>query len=88
MNDRDISITSVFLNILATLGFIFVARAPPHTTAEIVGIAVAASGVYGTVLAGIAIKKEWLRVLSAALIIIAIVAISAVLPRGPLQWEF
>jgi hypothetical protein len=43
------------------------------------GIAIAAFGVYGTVLAAIAIKKEWLRVLSAALIIIAIVAIGTVL---------
>ena len=73
MNDRDISVTSVFLNILATLGFIFVASTPPQTTAEIMGIAIAAFGVYGTVLAAIAIKKEWLRVLSAALIIIATV---------------
>jgi hypothetical protein len=71
MDDRDISVTSVFLNILATLGFLFVARTPPQTTAEILGIALAALGVYGTVLVAIAIKREWLRVLSAGLIIIA-----------------
>jgi hypothetical protein len=35
MNDQDISVTSVFLNILATLGFIFFARTPPQTTADI-----------------------------------------------------
>ena len=79
MNDRDISVTSVFLNILATLAFIFIAGTPPQTTADIVGIAVAAFAVYGTVLAAIAIKREWLRVLSAALIIIAVVAIRTVL---------
>jgi hypothetical protein len=73
MNDRDISVTSVFLNILATLVFLFVARTPPHTTAEIVGIALATLGVYGTVLVAMAIKREWLRVLSAGLIIIATV---------------
>jgi hypothetical protein len=73
MNDRDISVTSVFLNILATLIFLFVARTPPQTTAEIVGIALATLGVYGTVLVAIAIKREWLRVLSAGLIIIATV---------------
>ena len=73
MNDRDISVTSVFLNILATLVFLFVARTPPQTTAEIVGIALATFGVYGTVLVAIAIKREWLRVLSAGLIIIATV---------------
>jgi hypothetical protein len=81
MNDQDISVTSVFLNILATLAFIFLARTLPQTTADIVGIAVAAFAVYGTVLAAIAIKREWLRVLSAALIIIATVAIRTVLQR-------
>jgi hypothetical protein len=79
MNDRDISVTSVFLNILATLGFIFIARTPPQTTADIVGIALAAFGVYGTVLVAIAIKREWLRVLSAGLIIIATVIIRTTL---------
>ena len=73
MNDRDISVTSVFLNILATLVFLFVPRTPPQTTAEIVGIDLATLGVYGTVLVAIAIKREWLRVLSAGLIIIATV---------------
>ena len=74
MNDRDISVTSVFLNILATLVFLFVANTPPQTTAEI-GIALChfLLGVYGTVLVAIAIKREWLRVLSAGLIIIATV---------------
>jgi|AmaraimetFIIA100_FD_contig_71_440475_length_1352_multi_3_in_0_out_0_2 drug/metabolite transporter (DMT)-like permease len=81
MNDQDISVTSVFLNILATLGFIFFARTPPQTSADIVGIAIAAIPVFGTVLAAIAIRREWLRVLSAALIIIAAVAIRTVLQR-------
>ena len=79
MNDRDISATSVALHIFAILGFIFVARTPPQSTTEILGLAVAALGVYGTVLVAIAIKREWLRVLSAALIIILIIAVRAVL---------
>ena len=79
MNDRDISAVSVALNILAILGFIFVARTPPRSTTEILGIAVAGLGVYGTVLVAIAIKREWLRVLSAALIIILIIAVRAAL---------
>jgi hypothetical protein len=79
MNDRDISATSALLNIIAILGFIFVARTPPHSTTEILGIAAAGLGVYGTVLVAIAIKREWLRVLSAALIIILIIAIRAAL---------
>ena len=79
MNDRDISGASVFLNILATLGFIFVARTPPQTTADILWIAAAACGVYGTALAAIAIKREWVRVLSAGLIIILIIAMRGTL---------
>ena len=75
MNDREISSASVFLNILAILAFILVAKTPPHTTAEILWVALAALGVYGTALAAIAIKREWLRVLSAALIVILIIAI-------------
>jgi hypothetical protein len=78
MNDRDISSASVVLNILATLGFIFVARTPPQTTAEILWVGAAACGVYGTALAAIAIKREWVRVLSAALIIILLIAMRGV----------
>jgi nitrate/nitrite transporter NarK len=58
MNDRDISSASVFLNIIATLGFIFIARTPPQTTAEILWVAAAACGVYGTAFAAIVIKRE------------------------------
>ena len=79
MNDRDISSPSVFLNILATLGFIFMVRTPPQTTAEILWIAAATFGVYGTALAAIAIKREWVRVVSAALIIIVIIALRGTL---------
>jgi hypothetical protein len=79
MNDRETSIASVFLNILAILVFIFVARTPPQTTPEILGIAAAGLGVYGTALAAIAIKTEWLRVSSAALIIILSIAARAAL---------
>lgn len=79
MNDRDISSASVLLNILAILLFMFVARTPPLTTSEILGIAAAAVGVYGTALAGIAINTEWLRVSSAALIIILSIAARAAL---------
>jgi hypothetical protein len=81
MNDQEICVTSVFLNIPATLGFIFFARTPPQTTADILGIAVAAIAVFGAALAAIAIRREWLRVLSAALIVIAAVAIRTVLLR-------
>jgi hypothetical protein len=45
MNDQDICVTSVFLNILAILGFMFFARTPLQTTADILGIAVAAIAV-------------------------------------------
>jgi hypothetical protein len=76
MNDRDISIASVFLNILAILGFIFVAKTPPRTTAEILWVAAATCGVYGTALTAMVIKREWVRVLSAALIIILLIAVS------------
>jgi hypothetical protein len=79
MNDREISSASVFLNILATLGFIFIARTPPQTTTEILLIAAAAFGVYGTALAAIAIKREWVRVVSAALIITVIIALRGTL---------
>ena len=79
MNDRGFSSASVLINILAILVFIFVARTPPQTTAEILGIAAAALGVYGTALAPIAIKTEWLRVSSAALIIILSIAARAAL---------
>jgi hypothetical protein len=79
MNDREFSIASVLLNILAILGFIFVARTPPHTTPEILRIAAAALGVYGTALATLAIKTEWLRLSSAALIIILSIAVGAAL---------
>ena len=43
------------------------------------GIAAAALGVYGTALAAIAIKTEWLRVSSAALIIILSIVARAAL---------
>jgi hypothetical protein len=79
MNDQDISGASVFLNILATLGFILVVRTPPQTTAEILWVAVAAGGVYGTALVAIVIKREWVRVLSATLIIILIMALRGTL---------
>ncbi|MFZ0067211.1 MAG: hypothetical protein WAK90_13675 [Pseudolabrys sp.] len=79
MNDQNISVASVFLNIFATLVFIFFARTPPQSTAEVVGIALAALGVYGTALVAIAIKKESLRVLSAGLIIIATVIVRTTL---------
>jgi hypothetical protein len=75
MNDRDISITSVFLNILATLQFIFIARTPPQTTKEILWVVAAAFGVFGTALAAIAIKREWGRVLSAALIVTVLICV-------------
>jgi len=79
MDDRDISGASVFLNILAILGFLFIARTPPQTTTEILWVAAAAFGVSGTVLAAIAIEREWLRVLSAALILILIVTLRVTL---------
>ncbi len=79
MNDRDISSASVFLNLLAILIFIFVVKTPPQTTIEILWVAVAAFGVYGTALAAIAIKREWVRVLSAALIVILIIALRGAL---------
>jgi hypothetical protein len=79
MNDRDISGASVFLNILATLVFIFVAKTQPHTTAEILWVAAAAGGVYATALVAIAIKREWVRVLSATLIIILLIAMRGAL---------
>jgi len=79
MNDRVIPSVSVLLNILAVLVFIFVARTQPHTTPEILAIAAAALAVYGTALTAIAIKTGWLRVSSAALIIILSIAVRAAL---------
>ena len=79
MNDREISSASVLLNILAILGFVFVARTPLQTTTDIFGIAAAALGVYGTALVPLAIKTEWLRLSSAALIIILSIAAHAAL---------
>ena len=73
--NEDISGTSIFLNMLAVFGFIFLARSAPQTTTEIFWIAGAALGVFGTALAALAIKKEWIRVLSAVLIILVIVAL-------------
>jgi hypothetical protein len=58
MNDRRISSALAFLNILAILGFIFMAKTPPQTTAEILWFTLAAFGVYGTALAAIAIERE------------------------------
>jgi hypothetical protein len=43
-NDHGISAVSVLLNLLATIGFLAAARTPPQTTAEILGIALAAFG--------------------------------------------
>ena len=54
-------------------------RTPPQTTAEILWVAAATFGVYGTALAAIAIKREWVRVVSAALIIIMIIALRGTL---------
>jgi predicted Kef-type K+ transport protein len=82
INDRDISAVSVVLNILAVLGFLIVARTPPETTTDMLGIAVADFGVFGTVLAAIAIQKEWLRVLSAVLVLVTAVAVRVVLLQG------
>jgi hypothetical protein len=58
MKNRGISIACVFLNVLATLGFIFVARTPPQTTEEILWVVATGLGVYGTALAAIAIERE------------------------------
>jgi hypothetical protein len=58
MNYRDISIACVFLNILAIVGFIFVARTPPQTTEEILWVVAAGCGVYVTALLAIAIERE------------------------------
>lgn len=71
--NEDISGTSIFLNILAVFGFIFVARTAPQT--EIFSIAGAVLGVFGTALAALAIKKDRIRVLSAVLIILVIVTL-------------
>ena len=73
--NEDISGASIFLNMLAIVGFIFFARTPPQTTTEIFWIAGAALTVFGTALAPLAIKREWVRVLSAVLIIVVIVAL-------------
>ena len=73
--NEDISATSIFLNMLAIVGFIFFARTPPQTTAEIFWIAGATLTVFGTALAALAIKREWVRVLSAVLIILVIVVL-------------
>jgi len=64
---------------LAVVGFIFFARTPPQTTTEILWIAGAALTVFGTALAPLAIKREWVRVLSAVLIIVVIVALRVAL---------
>jgi len=77
--NEDISATSIFLNMLAVVGFIFFARTPPQTTTEILWIAGAALTVFGTALAPLAIKREWVRVLSAVLIIVVIVALRVAL---------
>jgi len=77
--NEDISGTSIFLNMLAIVGFIFFARTPPQTTTEILWIAGAALTVFGTALAPLAIKREWVRVLSAVLIIVVIVVLRGAL---------
>ena len=51
----------------------------PQTTTEIFWIAGAALTVFGTALAALAIKREWVRVLSAVLIIVVIVALRVAL---------
>ncbi len=58
MNDQYILNALIFLNLLAILGFIFTARTPPQTNAELLWFIVAAFGVYGTAIAAIAIKRE------------------------------
>jgi predicted cobalt transporter CbtA len=50
-----------------------------QTTTEIFWIAGAALTVFGTALAALAIKREWVRVLSAVLMIIVIVALRVAL---------
>ena len=77
--NEDISGTSIFLNMLAIVGFIFFARTPPQTTTEIFWIAGAALTVFGTALAALAIKREGVRVLSAVLFIVVIVALRVAL---------
>jgi hypothetical protein len=57
MNNRYSSSGLVALNFLAILGYIFIARTPPQSTADILWFAVAAFGVYGTALLAIAIEK-------------------------------
>ena len=73
--NEDISGTSILLNILAIVGFIFLARTAPQTTTEIFWIAGATLTVFGTALAALAIKREWVRVLSAVFILVAFVAL-------------
>ncbi|HTL65788.1 MAG TPA: hypothetical protein VL305_12400 [Pseudolabrys sp.] len=73
--NEDISGTSIFLNILAVLGFISFARTAPQTTTEIFWIAGATLTVFGTALVALAIKREWVRVLSAVLVLLAFVAL-------------
>lgn len=73
--NEDISATSIFLNILAIVGFIFFARTAPQTTTEIFWIAGATLTVFGTALVALAIKREWVRVLSAVFILVAFVAL-------------
>jgi hypothetical protein len=73
--NEDISGTSIFLNILAIVGFIFFARTAPQTTSEIFWIAGATLTVFGTALAALAIKREWVRVLSAVLLLVVFVAL-------------
>jgi hypothetical protein len=73
--NENISGTSIFLNILPTVGFIFFARTAPQTTTEIFWIAGATLTVFVTALAALAIKREWIRVLSAVLILAVFVAL-------------
>jgi hypothetical protein len=60
---------------LAILGFIFLARTSPQTTTDIFWIAGAVLTVFGTALAGLAIKREWVRVSVATLIILIFVSL-------------
>ena len=70
------------LNILATLGFLVAARNQPHSTAEIMAIGAAAFGVFGTALVAITIRKEWLRLLSAVLVIAMVIVVRTTLLQG------
>ena len=79
MNDQNISVASVFLNISPLWCLYFSQGRRRRATAEVVEIALAALGFYGTALVAIAIKKKSLRVLSAGLIIIATVIVRTTL---------